>query len=146
MKVIVYVNDVAEDQGCSSVVRGTHRLPSAVGPGSLYDVAGAGFAGGGFAGSGAGRTEADGMAPLSAMPNHVKFAAKAGDCMVFDLATWHTAQPNTSSRERENLIIGYRSGTAVGNTGGLMTDGMLRRLDAAGLLGERKRELLGVRR
>eukprot|EP01051_Picozoa_sp_SAG22_P015108 SAG22_NODE_1929_length_3293_cov_3.309956_4_plen_87_part_00 len=69
------------------------------------------------------------------MPNAVHFAAKAGDCMVFDLATWHTAQPNTSAAERENLIMGYRArGPEGGRTGHMMTDGLVARLDAAGLL------------
>lgn len=58
----------------------------------------------GFAGSAVGRTEGAGYAPTSMMPNHVKFAARAGDCCVFDLATWHTAQPNTSKLERCNTI------------------------------------------
>lgn len=40
-----------------------------------------------FAGNDVGRTVADGYAPMGSMPNCVKFAAKAGDCCIFDLAT-----------------------------------------------------------
>ena len=40
-----------------------------------------------FAGNDVGRTVADGYAPMGSMPNSVKFAAKAGDCCIFDLAT-----------------------------------------------------------
>eukprot|EP01051_Picozoa_sp_SAG22_P015109 SAG22_NODE_1929_length_3293_cov_3.309956_5_plen_62_part_00 len=58
------MNDVAADQGCTSVVRGSHRLDSGVGPAALYDLKAAGFPQGQFAGSGVGRTEADGCAPL----------------------------------------------------------------------------------
>jgi hypothetical protein len=61
-----------------------------------------------------GRTERAGYAPTSMMPNHVKFAARAGDCCVFDLATWHTAQPNRSQLERWNTIqVGSGAGTGV---------------------------------
>ena len=57
------------------------------------------------------RSEEEGFAPTGSIQNHIKFAAKAGDCCVFDIATWHTAQPNRSTRERENLIMMY-SGAA----------------------------------
>eukprot|EP01052_Picozoa_sp_SAG31_P013902 SAG31_NODE_848_length_11534_cov_8.897463_12_plen_229_part_00 len=102
VKAFIYINDVAEDQGCTSCVRGSHRLsPLGVGPNGLFDFVAAGFPGSedvekredgyraqsGFAGSAHGRTAAAGYAPTSLMPNHVKFAAKAGSCMVFDLAT-----------------------------------------------------------
>ena len=40
----------------------------------------------------------DGFAPLSLMPNHVKFAANAGDCCIFDLAST-TAVTSTCIRE-----------------------------------------------
>eukprot|EP01052_Picozoa_sp_SAG31_P002545 SAG31_NODE_90_length_26410_cov_175.663981_22_plen_129_part_00 len=127
------------------MVRGSHRLEQEVGPSSLYDLAAAGFPAGGFAGSGAGRTEADGCAPLGLMPNAVKFVAKAGDCMVFDLATWHTAQPNTSNKERENLIMGYHAKGVGGRTGHMMSGEMVARLDTAGLLKEEaKRKLLDL--
>ena len=28
----------------------------------------------------------------------LQFAAKAGDCIIFDLATYHTAQPNSENK------------------------------------------------
>ena len=92
VKAFIYIHDVSEDQGCTSVVRGSHRLLDPVTPSTLYDLKAAGFKDG-WAGSGLGRSEAEGFAPLGAMPNHLKFAAKAGDCCIFDLATYHTAQP-----------------------------------------------------
>lgn len=96
------INDVTADQGCTSCVRGSHRLsPLGIGPNSLFDFESAGFCGDeevfrreegyrrslGFAGSAFGRTEEAGYAPTRMMPNHVKFAAQAGDCCIFDLAT-----------------------------------------------------------
>jgi hypothetical protein len=89
VKVLLYINDVAEDQGCTSVVRGSHRIPFGGvfgGPGGVFDLASAGFEG--FAGNDSGRTADLGFAPLSCVPNHVKFAAKAGDCCIFDIASW----------------------------------------------------------
>ncbi len=48
VKAFVYMFDVAADQGCTSVVRGSHRIPW--GPGGVYDLSSAGFRG--FTGSG----------------------------------------------------------------------------------------------
>jgi hypothetical protein len=82
-----------------------------IGPNALFDFESAGFCGDeqvfqreegyrrslGFAGSALGRTEEAGYAPTRMMPNHVKFAAQAGDCCVFDLATCtHIALPDVS--------------------------------------------------
>lgn len=120
------------------------------------------------------------------IPNHVKFAANAGDCCIFDretaaakycfrrspwqslrghlllpvfrssyvagcstVATWHTAQPNRSQLERWNTIQGYHSAALRGGkggtpTGGMMGDGMLERLAAAGQLTASKRHVLGM--
>ena len=83
VKAFVYVHDVAEDQGCTSVVRGSHRIPW--GPGGVFDLKSAGFQG--FEGSGSSRTSDLGFAPTGSIPNHVKFAARAGDCCIFDIAT-----------------------------------------------------------
>jgi len=41
------------------------------------------------------------------MPGHVKLTVKAGDVALFDTTTWHTAAPNTGSRDRQNTIIHY---------------------------------------
>ena len=45
--------------------------------------------------------------PQDAMEGHVKFAGKAGDAMMFDIRTHHTAMPNTSQLERQSIIIRY---------------------------------------
>jgi hypothetical protein len=71
--------------------------PLGISPNQLFDWAGTGEKGQTvFAGNSVGHTVADGFAPMGSFPNHVKFAARAGDCMIFDLATFHTAQPNVS--------------------------------------------------
>ena len=69
VKAFIYIFDVSEGQGCTSVVRGSHRLLPEVGsPSHLFDFASAGF-NEGWAGSGLGRTATvDGFAPLSLMP------------------------------------------------------------------------------
>ena len=68
--------------------------------------------------------------------------------MIFDLATFHTAQPNVSSKERWNTIQGYHSAKIAGvggtPTGGIMTDGMLQKLASAGRLTASKRRVLGM--
>ena len=139
------INDVAADQGCTSVTRSSHRIsPIGVSPNSLFDWHGSGKAGQTvFEGNDVGRTVADGYAPMSSMPNSVLFAARAGDCIIFDLATWHTAQPNTSKLERWNTIQGYHSGaiTAHGGTptGPMMGDEMLAKLAELGRLTPTKR-------
>ena len=139
------INDVAADQGCTSVTRGSHRIsPIGVSPNSLFDWHGSGEKGQTvFEGNDVGRTVADGYAPMSSMPNSVLFAARAGDCIIFDLATWHTAQPNTSKLERWNTIQGYHSGaiTAHGGTptGPMMGDEMLSKLAELGRLTPTKR-------
>ena len=58
----------------------THRFR-----GGVFDLQSAGFQG--FEGSGSGRTSELGFAPTGSIPNHVKFAARAGDCCIFDIAT-----------------------------------------------------------
>lgn len=68
---------------------GSHRLsPLGISANMLFDWDGSGRKGQSvFAGNDVGRTVADGYAPMGSMPNCVKFAAKAGDCCIFDLAT-----------------------------------------------------------
>jgi hypothetical protein len=93
VKAFVHVFDVAEDQACTSVVRGSHLMPEEWGSAStVYDLSSAGFKG--FGGSSKDRTVDDGYAPNGSIANHVKFAAKAGDCCIFDIASasvplWH---------------------------------------------------------
>jgi hypothetical protein len=89
VKVLLYINDVTEEQGPTSVVRGSHRIPFGgvfSGPKGIFDLASAGFEG--FAGGSSEHTAELGFAPLSSVPNHVKFAAKAGDCCIFDISSW----------------------------------------------------------
>ena len=81
--------------------------------GRIYDLEGAGFQG--FGGSSKGRTVAEGYAPSSAIQNHVKFSAEAGSAIIFDIATFHTAQPNTSQLSRECVIMMYASAQAAQN-------------------------------
>ena len=91
VKVFVYLFDVAAEQGATAVVRGSHLLPWS--PAGVYDMVSAGYSvvpgkpTGAFAGSGLGKGEQGGFAPLRSIPNHVTFAAKAGDAIVFDIAT-----------------------------------------------------------
>ena len=63
--------------------------------------------------------------------------------LALSLATWHTAQPNTSKLERWNTIQGYHSGaiTAHGGTptGPMMGDEMLLKLAELGRLTPTKR-------
>eukprot|EP01048_Picozoa_sp_COSAG05_P003035 COSAG05_NODE_135_length_16947_cov_294.166548_4_plen_98_part_00 len=41
------------------------------------------------------------------MEGHIKFTGKAGDAMMFDIRTHHTAMPNTSELDRQSIIIRY---------------------------------------
>ena len=126
--------DVAEDQAPTSVVPGTHRVP--LSPAETYAAK---FGGGESGGDG----DAD-LLDSAAMPNCVKFVAPAGSACIFDLATWHTAQPNTSAHERENLILGYHSRRTRSPTGHLIPAETLRRLDDKQLLRPAARGLLGL--
>lgn len=86
MKAFVYMFDVAEDQGCTSVVRGSHLMPTEWGSaGAVYDLSSIGLKG--FGGSSKGRTVDDGYALSDSIANNVKFAARAGDCCIFDIAS-----------------------------------------------------------
>jgi ectoine hydroxylase-related dioxygenase (phytanoyl-CoA dioxygenase family) len=80
------------------------------------------------------------------MPNHFKFAAKAGDCIVFDIASWHSAMPNHTDLEREAVIIGFKNGSHVGRatarTGGMPSPELLKKLDAKGVLSDEHKQLL----
>ena len=66
---------------------------------------------------------------------------------------WHTASPNYGDGDRENTIISYR-GASVGTVAGDVGEGnsggklaipreYLARFDAAGLLSEERKRLLG---
>ena len=52
----------------------------------------------------------DAALPQEAMPNHYKFAARAGTALLFDTACWHTAMPNLpGSADRRAVIMGWQS-------------------------------------
>ena len=135
VKVFLYVFDVAADQAPTSVVPGSHRIPWAAG--EVYAPSFGGGGGGADADDGgAGRTDL--------MPNYHSFVAPAGSACIFDLATWHTAQANTSGRERENFILGYHNKRTRSPTGHLPPGATLARLDDAGLLRQEAKEMLGL--
>ena len=133
VKAFVYIFDVGPEQGATSVVPGSFRL--ATGPQWLTRQ------------YGFGANEAEGgELPVTAMPNHFKFAAKAGDCIVFDIASWHSAMPNHTGLDREAVILGYKNGSHVGRatarTGDMPTPELLRELDERGLLSDEHKGLL----
>ena len=114
------------------------------------DVASGGFTTtgsgtGSFAGSGLGKTtDEDGYAPLDSIPNHVTFAARAGDCMIADISTWHTAMPNTSDRDRSCTIISYTSSRVRQGPWTGRPQEVLQDWAAAGLLSGDTARLLGL--
>ena len=149
VKVFVYLFDCAADQGPTAVVRGSHRLPWT--PPEVLDMASGGFRvdpskgqTDGFAGSGLGKTVGDGFAALSMIPNHVPFAAKAGDAIVVDISTWHTAMQNTSPQARECTITSYTSARAMPGPWPRVDAGVLRGWKASGTLSEDRQRLLGI--
>ena len=99
-------------------------------------------------GSSEGRTAAEGYAPSGLVQNHVKFASKAGDAIIFDIATFHTGQPNTSALDRECTILMYTNARAAASykeRRGSLSPGLLERLEAAGTLSSPgRRKLLGM--
>jgi ectoine hydroxylase-related dioxygenase (phytanoyl-CoA dioxygenase family) len=65
-----------------------------------------------------------------------------GNAIIFDIATFHTAQPNTSSLDRENVILMYTSSQGAQNTN--YSTELLQQFEAAGRLTQTKRSLLGM--
>ena len=131
VKVFLYIFDVAVDQAPTSVVPGSSRILQS--PGETYSND---FGGGG--------AQLEGSLGVNAMPNHFKFVAPAGCACIFDLATWHCAQPNTSARERENVILGYHSKRTRSPTGHLIPAHTLMALDEKGMLRRSHCQLLGL--
>ena len=124
------------------VVRGSHRMSAEWGSvGRIYDLEDTGFQG--FGGSSKGRTVAEGYAPSGAIQNHVKFSAEAGSAIIFDIATFHTAQPNTSQRARECVIMMYASAQAAQNRTTALNE-LVPEWERAGRLNPSKRALLGL--
>ena len=56
------------------------------------------------------------------LPNHVAFAAPAGWATIFDIAAWHTALPNDSDSERQNVILSYMRDPRFSRAGGCGLD------------------------
>ena len=91
LKVFLAVNDHNHASGPTCVVPSSHRCPE--NPSSLAYFAGKG--------------NSDGVSQ-TVMPNAIPFTAKAGDAMLMDLRTYHTAFANTSGHERRTLILMYQ--------------------------------------
>ena len=103
IKMFVTVSDQDEEMGCTSFVPGSHRIAEE--PRSIWrnGVVSEEEGGGAF----------DAQARLP----HVRFAGRAGDAMLMDLRTWHTAMPNTTDRDRETLIISFNDYIVKGMEG-----------------------------
>ena len=82
-KCFYAVDDIHEDQGCFSLVPGTHKDPEGP-PKDTY-------------------TEDN----LTDMPGHKKMVMDAGDAIIWDVVCWHTGMANTSQRDRRLVIYGY---------------------------------------
>lgn len=133
VKAFVYIFDVGPDQGATSVVPGSYRLDA--GPQWLDRQFGFGE-----------NPAEGGELDVDLMPNAFKFEASAGDCIVFDIASWHSAMPNRTHLEREAVILGYKNASHVGKaearTGGMPSAKLLNALDEKGLLSAQHKELL----
>lgn len=95
-KVFYYLEDIADDMGPYSVVPGSHTWPHDP-PGSVNSF------------STEPPTEElkyDGET-LEDMPHMIKVSAPAGTAVIANVALWHTATANTSTRHREVIICGY---------------------------------------
>ena len=108
--------------------------------GRIYSLEDTGYLG--FGGSSKGRTIGEGYAPSGAIQNHVKFAAEAGSAILFDISTFHTAQPNTSELDRENVILMYTSAQGAQNTNYSME--LVQKFERAGNLSPSKRAVLSL--
>lgn len=85
--------------------------------------------------------------PQSAMPNAHRLVCKAGDVALFDTSTWHTASPNYSDRDREAVIINYTAGELGSSPANFPIPlELMERCEAAGLISEERRRILGMPR
>ena len=82
-KCFYALDDIHEDQGCFSLVPGTHNDPE--GP----------------------NNDAYTEENLTDMPGCTKMTMKAGDAIIWDVTCWHTGLANTSQRDRRLVIFGY---------------------------------------
>ncbi len=83
VKVFYAIDDIHEDQGCFSLVPGTHRDPENP-PKDTYT--------------------GDNLTDL---PGCKKMVMEAGDAIFWDVVCWHTGTANTSQRDRRLVIFGY---------------------------------------
>ncbi|MDA0336102.1 MAG: phytanoyl-CoA dioxygenase family protein [bacterium] len=84
IKVQIYVDDVARDQGPFCYVPGSHK--SDAGP---YPR----------------------VRRLESMPGHRVFPGKAGTAILFNSYGWHTSMVNSTSRPRKSIILIYEKWT-----------------------------------
>ncbi len=97
-KVFYFVDDIDADMGCFSIVPASHAWPEDP-PGSTNSF----------------HTEAERAErtpqytgdELEDMPGLQKVTAAAGTAVIWNVALWHTATANTSSRDRRILVYGY---------------------------------------
>jgi len=85
-RMIIYLEDVSPDGGCFAYIPGSHKLDMATilrGPWCKE---------------------------TQKRPDYVSFPGKAGTAILFNAYGWHTALPNSGSRERKALQYGYCHG------------------------------------
>ena len=70
--------------------------------GAVYDLSSIGLKG--FGGSSKGRTVDDGYALSDSIANNVKFAARAGDCCIFDIASASQNVPAANAHHGNSLL------------------------------------------
>ena len=87
VKLFFALSDQDEANGCTCIVPRTHNQ--------------------GFTLASAGRPQLGAGESIEAMPGHVPLRLAAGEACLLDIRTFHAAMPNTSSRDRESLIIQY---------------------------------------
>jgi ectoine hydroxylase-related dioxygenase (phytanoyl-CoA dioxygenase family) len=89
LKVFLAINDHGRSDGPSAVVPGSQLCAEE--PRAIATFAGSGGEG----------------VPQREMPGLFEFTAQAGDAMLMDLRTYHTALPNVGARDRRTLILMY---------------------------------------
>jgi len=82
-KVFYYLDDQDKDMGCFSLVPGTHKNPNRPDPKKYSDTA------------------------LDKMPGIINIAPPAGSAILWDSLCWHTALPNTSTKDRRTVMYIY---------------------------------------
>lgn len=143
-KMFVYPFGVSLDEGPTTLVPGSHRLPN--GPQAVGHVAREPHLyvptlDAEFVGPASNEIGGKGGLPLEAMPNAVPMVVEPGTAVVFDNACWHTALPHSGVEDRRSLIVAFQSaGEAEGNS--LVSPERLRELEAAGALTPAVRSLL----